>query len=94
VQRDNSLLGALPTDFVPLAGAWCCLRLRSRLKAIRAMSTEPQRICPSCRNEFSRTMEFCPVCMLRQGLVSEDPYVIQKRPRSVLGFSRGGCLVN
>ena len=32
------------------------------------MKTEPQRICPSCGNEFSGTMEFCPVCMLRWGL--------------------------
>src|SRR6516225_8099494 len=32
------------------------------------MSTEPQRICPSCGNEFSGTMEFCPVCMLRRAL--------------------------
>src|SRR5262245_17071487 len=32
------------------------------------MSTEPQRICPSCGNEFSGAMEFCPVCMLRKGL--------------------------
>jgi serine/threonine protein kinase len=32
------------------------------------MSTEPQRTCPSCGNEFSRAMEFCPVCMLRMGL--------------------------
>src|SRR5258708_1273540 len=30
------------------------------------MSTEPQRICPSCGNEFSGAMEFCPVCMLRK----------------------------
>jgi hypothetical protein len=29
------------------------------------MKTEPQRICPSCGNEFSEAMEFCPVCMLR-----------------------------
>ena len=35
---------------------------------VRKMSTEPQRICPSCGNEFSGAMEFCPVCMLRQGL--------------------------
>src|SRR4029077_18182669 len=34
------------------------------------MSTEPQRICSSCGNEFSGAMEFCPVCMLRQGLAS------------------------
>jgi serine/threonine protein kinase len=32
------------------------------------MSTEPQRICSICGNELSGTVEFCPVCMLRQGL--------------------------
>src|SRR6266853_5813252 len=32
------------------------------------MSTEPQRTCPSCGNEVSGAMEFCPVCMLRKGL--------------------------
>src|SRR6516164_2776470 len=32
------------------------------------MRTEPQRICPSCGNEFSGAMEFCPVCMLRKAL--------------------------
>jgi serine/threonine protein kinase/Flp pilus assembly protein TadD len=31
------------------------------------MSTEPQRTCPNCGNEFSGAMEFCPVCMLRKG---------------------------
>ena len=30
--------------------------------------SEPQRTCPSCGNEFSGGMEFCPVCMLRKGL--------------------------
>ena len=34
------------------------------------MSREVQRTCPSCGNEFSGEMEFCPVCMLRQGLAS------------------------
>jgi hypothetical protein len=29
---------------------------------------EPQRTCPSCGNEFSGAMEFCPVCLLRKGL--------------------------
>jgi hypothetical protein len=29
------------------------------------MSKEPQRTCPSCGNEFSGAIEFCPVCMLR-----------------------------
>jgi serine/threonine protein kinase len=32
------------------------------------MSTEPRRICPSCGNEFSGAMEFCPVCILRGAL--------------------------
>ena len=32
------------------------------------MSIEPQRTCPSCGNEFSGAMEFCPVCMLRKAL--------------------------
>jgi hypothetical protein len=32
------------------------------------MKAEPQRTCPSCGNEFSGGMEFCPVCMLRKGL--------------------------
>src|ERR1700756_6009162 len=32
------------------------------------MNTEPQRTCPSCGNEFSGAMEFCPVCMLRGAL--------------------------
>jgi hypothetical protein len=32
------------------------------------MSTQPQRTSPSCGNEFSGTLEFCPVCMLRRGL--------------------------
>ena len=32
------------------------------------MSAEPQRTCPSCGNEFSEAMEFCPVCVLRKAL--------------------------
>ena len=35
------------------------------------MSTEPQRTCPSCGNEFSGAMEFCPVCMLRKALAAD-----------------------
>ena len=35
------------------------------------MSTEPQRTCPSCGNEFSGAMEFCPVCMLRGALAGK-----------------------
>jgi hypothetical protein len=32
------------------------------------MSTQTKGTCPSCGNEFSGAMEFCPVCMLRTGL--------------------------
>jgi serine/threonine protein kinase len=32
------------------------------------MKMEPQRTCPSCGNELSGGIEFCPVCMLRQAL--------------------------
>jgi predicted amidophosphoribosyltransferase len=32
------------------------------------MSAEFKRTCPSCGNEFSGTMEFCPVCMLRAAI--------------------------
>src|ERR1700722_11151665 len=32
------------------------------------MSTEPQRTCSICGNEFSGALEFCPVCILRKAL--------------------------
>src|SRR5271156_1490172 len=32
------------------------------------MKMEPKRTSPSCGNELSGAMEFCPVCMLRMGL--------------------------
>src|SRR6266436_3017777 len=35
---------------------------------VRPMNTESQRTCPSCGNELSGAIEFCPVCMLRKGL--------------------------
>jgi serine/threonine protein kinase/predicted ATPase len=35
------------------------------------MKRELRRACPSCGNEFSEAMEFCPVCMLRKALVGE-----------------------
>jgi hypothetical protein len=34
------------------------------------MSAEPQRTCPSCGNELSEAMQFCPVCMLSKALVA------------------------
>src|SRR5215470_14275303 len=43
------------------------LRSFNRLgRTVRSMKSEPQRTCPSCGNEFSGAMEFCPVCMLRK----------------------------
>jgi serine/threonine protein kinase len=36
------------------------------------MKTEDRRTCPSCGNEFSGAVEFCPVCMLREGLAGGD----------------------
>ena len=32
------------------------------------MKAEDTRTCPSCGNEFSGAMEFCPVCLLRECL--------------------------
>src|SRR4029077_14903943 len=32
------------------------------------MKTEERRACPSCGNEFSGAVEFCPVCMLRKAV--------------------------
>ena len=35
------------------------------------MAKKAQRTCPSCGNEFSAAMEFCPVCMLRMALAGQ-----------------------
>jgi predicted amidophosphoribosyltransferase len=35
------------------------------------MKTEDRRVCPSCGNEFSGAVDFCPLCMLRKALASE-----------------------
>src|SRR6266403_6076512 len=60
------------------------------------MMTEPQRTCPSCGNEFSGAMEFCPVCVLRKALAagvesggssaSEDPVEPKTPERAVQRF--------
>ena len=47
------------------------------------MKTEQRRVCPSCGNEFSGAMEFCPVCMLRGVLVA-----VKKRRGFCSGRSR------
>ena len=69
VQRDNSLPKGCAGRF--RTTRWSVVLLSAQIAAegrLGAMSTEPQRTCPSCGNEFSGAMEFCPVCMLRKGL--------------------------
>ena len=47
------------------------LRRPGRIRTVvRPMNTEHLRTCPSCGNEFSGAMEFCPVCMLRKALAA------------------------
>ena len=38
---------------------------------MKTQDTEERRVCPSCGNEFSGAVEFCPVCMLH-GALSDD----------------------
>ena len=45
------------------------------------MKTEERRACPSCGNEFSGAMEFCPVCMLR-GVLDEETETLSERTLS------------
>src|SRR6516165_7994746 len=57
------------------------------------MSTETKRTCPSCGNEFSGAMEFCPVCMLRKGLAGgvasgESSFVEAAKPTPVQALQR------
>jgi hypothetical protein len=40
-------------------------------RAVRPMKTEDRRACPSCGNEFSGAVEFCPVSMLH-GALADD----------------------
>src|ERR1700736_1149973 len=37
-------------------------------RTVRPMKTEGNRTCPSCGNEFSVAIEFCPICTLRKAL--------------------------
>ena len=46
-------------------------RLGCIRRAVRPMKTEDRRVCPSCGNEFSGAVEFCPVCMLH-GALADD----------------------
>jgi serine/threonine protein kinase len=57
------------------------------------MKTEPQRICPSCGNEFSGAMEFCPVCMLRKAVADgaqsgESSFVEAAKPTPAQALQR------
>ena len=42
------------------------------------MKTEERRVCPSCGNEFSGAVEFCPICMLR-GVLDEETESFSER---------------
>jgi Protein kinase domain len=48
----------------------------------RNMNTESKRTCPSCGNEFSGTMEFCPVCMLRAAIPGASSFEEAVKPTS------------
>ena len=52
------------------------------------MKTEDRRLCPSCGNEFSSALEFCPICML-QGVVDEEGETLAKPPVSGSTLSVG-----
>ena len=58
------MLAALKEEETRISYSWMH-RIR---RSVRSMSTEPQRTCSICGNEFSGAMEFCPVCMLRKAL--------------------------
>ena len=68
------------------------------------MKTEPQRTCPSCGNELSGAMEFCPVCMLRKALArgvesgessaSEDTVRLASRRDRLLPSAHGQSDLN
>ena len=61
-----------PAEFVPLGTSVALLSAQNAAEGwLRSVSTEPQRTCPSCGNEFSGAMEFCPGCVLHHGLDAE-----------------------
>jgi serine/threonine protein kinase len=61
-------------------------RLGCIRRVVRLMKTEERHICPSCGNEFSGAVEFCPVCMLHAALAddvgSEKSYERVIKPKS------------
>ena len=68
VERDNSLPGVVLADFAPSVERGVAFGSDCGQRTVRSMSTEHQRTCPTCGNELSGAIEFCPVCMLRKGL--------------------------
>ena len=55
------------------------------------MSTEPQRTCPSCGNELSGAMEFCPVCALRMGLAGGAETAVSSSEDALKPTSQDGA---
>ena len=51
------------------------------------MKTKDRRVCPSCGNEFSGEVEFCPVCMLRKavadGVESGETFAVVPTSKSL-----------
>ena len=45
--------------------------IRRAVRPMKTEDTEDRRVCPSCGNEFSGAVEFCPVCMLH-GALADD----------------------
>ena len=46
-------------------------RIRRAVRPMKTEDTEDRHVCPSCGNEFSGAVEFCPVCMLH-GALADD----------------------
>ena len=65
-----------------------CEALIATRRAVRSMKTESRRVCPSCGNEFSGAMEFCPVCILREavagGVESGESFVSEDSVKPTL----------
>ena len=59
---------AFLSGFRKRSRAWCAFGSDCSQRTDRSMSTDALRACPSCGNEFSGALEFCPICMLRKAL--------------------------
>ena len=55
------------------------------------MKTEDRRVCPSCGNEFSGAVEFCPVCMLHGALADDVESGESSSERMVRPKSQGAA---